>query len=345
MDSDFLTANENTEAMSWLYELENTDLSHYMDERELEILLKHSKTTTFVAGELILQQGKKSEGIYILLNGTVLVNARLMGQGFTPIESLSAGHFLGEISFIEKGPCSTSYVAQDKVQCLFITSAYFDMLATYFPETKYKLLRAICKQICGRLKRMHDKVTSIITQSNMASLSFYGRVVQTLNQPKQITFEEHGINCDFLKNKALFQAFSKEELSELAEHSLLLEAPKNCKLIYEGESTASCYIVVHGAVQSCIMKDNKLAKLSVIGPATLFSSIACINEDPASTVSFISCEQSILLKLSEEKLKFIENNNPTLWYKLFDLICGSLVALQKSIDKLDVRLHIEAYNR
>lgn len=335
---------DNQDAMAKLPELEETDLTNYLDRQELEILLKNSQILSFSTGELILQQGKKIEGIYIIISGNVAVSARLMGQGGTNIEVLKAGNFLNEISFIEKGPSPTSYIANNEVQCLFISSVYFEMFSLYFPETKYKILYAITKQICARLKKMHGKVTTLITQSEMPSLSFLGRVVHSLNQPKQVVSINESI-LERLQKKTLFKSFTKEEVNELFQHTVLLEAAKNCKLIHVGEKNASCYIVIQGAVQSSIMQDNKLAKLSVIGPGTLFASIACIDNDSSFTITFVTCEQAILLKISESELNSIRSNNPQLWYKLFDLICGSLVALEKSIDKLDVRLHIETYNR
>ncbi|MCC5015881.1 MULTISPECIES: cyclic nucleotide-binding domain-containing protein [unclassified Legionella] len=335
---------DNPETMAKLPELEETNLANYLDRQELEVLLNNGQIHSFSTGDVILQQGKKEEGIYIIISGNVVVSARSMGQGMTNIEVLKPGNFLNEISFIEKGASPTSYVASNNVQCLFINSVHFEMLSLYFSETKYKILYAITKQICSRLKAMHGKVTTLITQSEIPGLSFLGRVVDSLNQPKQVASINESM-LERLQKKSLFKSFSKDELHELFQHTVLLEAAKNCKLIHVGEKNASCYIVIQGAVQSSIMQDNKLAKLSVIGPGALFASIACIDNDSSFTITFVTCEQAILLKISESELDAIRNNNPRLWYKLFDLICISLVALEKSINKLDVRLHIETYNR
>lgn len=313
--------------------------------QELQMLMTHSLIISFKAGEIVLSQGKKTEGIYLILNGLINIRARIMGQGTTNIETLERGSFFGGLSFIENGPSMMSFIAKDEVQCLMITRTYFDLLSTCFPEIKYKLLKAISKQISDRLKRMHDKTVEFITSTDMTSLSFLGRVAHSLTLPKQISWAESGIELSQLHNKALFDNFSKDEINDLFSHALLLKAPKNCKLIYAGEKEAACYIVIQGAVQSSIMKDNKLAKLSVIGPATLFSSIACIDQESDFTITFITCEQAVLYKLSESDLNYFKQNKPELWYKLFTLICGSIVALGKSIDKLDIRLNVEIYNR
>lgn len=335
----------NNSNQSLLNNLETNELGKYLNQNELDILIKHSKIVDFSPGQTILKQGKKSEGIYIIIEGHATATARIMGQGVTTIETLKPGSFLGEIHFIEKRPCTTSVIATDHVQCLLFNSAYSELLSAYYPEIKYKLLNALSLQACNRLKRMHDKVTNFITQTNMVSLSFFGKVVHTFNQPRLISIEEAHLTKEQLAEKPLFKSFSQHELDDLFTHMELIEASKNCKLIHEGEKHASCYIVIHGAVQSSIVEDNKLAKLSVIGPGTLFAGVACVDSDSSYTITFSTCEQAILLKISDIALAYLKKEKPKLWYKLFNLICGSLVALEKSIDKLDIRLHIEAYNR
>ena len=83
----------------------------------------------------------------------------------------------------------------------------------------------------------------------------------------------------------------------------------------------------------------------MIGPVTLFASIACINQDANFTITFTTCEPAILFKLAQEDLDYFQQQQPKLWFKIFELICKSLVELEKSMDKLDIRLNIEKYNR
>ncbi|CEK10082.1 Crp/Fnr family transcriptional regulator [Legionella hackeliae] len=342
VDSGFLDAN-NAHIKSLLNQLEVSNLGQYLNQDELAILIKHSKIINFLPGEVILKQGKQATGIYVIIEGQVTTTARVMGQGITTIESLGPGSFLGEICFIEKIPCPTSAVADAQVRCLLINETYFELLSAYYPEIKYKLLDALSRQVCGRLRRMHDKVTDYMTDSNMISLSFFGKVAYTFNQPKALPLEENLRNT--LLETPPFNLFTKDEQQELFNNMELIEASKNCKLIYQGKQQPICYIVIKGAVQSSMVHDNKQAKLSVIGPGTLFAGVACIDNDSSYTVTFSTCEQALLLKITDTSLKHFQEEHPSLWYKLFTLICASLVALEKSIDKLDIRLHIETYNR
>lgn len=325
--------------------LENSILGKYLTREELENLLSHSKIINFAPGEIILQQGKESPGIFTIIDGTVLVTAKLLGEGFTQLETLEPGKFMGEVSFIAGIPNPTSKIANTHVRCLLITKTYFEFLAAYSPQTKYKIFTAISKQVSERLKKLHDKITQFISTSDMSTKSLFGDIIQSLTKPTEIKIEEAGITSMRLEQLLLFSHFTKDDVDELLNHAVLIKAPKNCTIIRKDEKNASCYIVIQGAVQSSIMHANKVAKLSVIGPETLFAGIACVDRNSNFNITFVTCELAVLLRISEEDLEFLQNNKPKLWYKIFDLICKSLVALEKSVDKLDIRLNIETYNR
>lgn len=325
--------------------LKSSVLCKYLNDEEINMLLTHNKIVAFNPGDFIIQQGKKIDELYIIVDGTVMMTARIMGQGAVNIETLKAGGFFGEISFIEKGPCARSGVAKTKVDCLVIKKTHFNYLAEYLPEVKYKMLTALTEYVCNRLKRVHDKVLSFISDSDMVTVSFFGKIIQSLTQPHKIAFAEHSAYKTKLLKDPLFSFCSQEETAELFNHSILFDAPKNCMLMQGRENKATCYIVIQGAVQTSIMKNNKIAKLSIIGSGKFIANIACVNSDPSYTITFTTCERTILLKIPEAELLYFRQYNKEFWYKLFDLICESLVILGKSLDKLDIRLHIETYNR
>ncbi|QMT59777.1 cyclic nucleotide-binding domain-containing protein [Legionella sp. PC997] len=320
-------------------------LGDFLDQYELDLLMKHSQIASFESGEILLHQGEIINNVYVILKGTILVSAQIMGRGVTNLETLHGGQLLTTIGLNEPCPCPTSFIATSPGLYLIISKRYVELLSLDYPETKYKLLLVIAQQTCNRLKIIHDVVTSFISNSDMTSLSFFERVIYSLNQPKKIIFGEKGIDQALIQNISSLKSLTKEETHLLCTHFIILDAPKNSTLISEGEKSACCYLVLYGAIQSCIIKNNKLAKLSVIGPGTFLASIGCIENITSFNFTYITCEHTILCKLPETALQLIKNNHPQLWYKLFYLICTSFTSLKKSIDKLDIRLHIENYNR
>lgn len=324
----------------------DTRLNLYLEPFALEKILKRSSIIFFSAGDVILLQGIKSEGLYIIINGSAIVTAKVLGEGIIQLATLGKGNFLGEISVIENGPCATSVIAETDVQCLFIKSTYFDMLSLFFPKTKYQLTQAIADEICHRLKAIHSKITTEMDESLMAKTeSLFGSVIKSIKKPSQLSFEQIENHLKPLERTPLFESFNHTEFAELLQYSELIQAPKQCTLIQEGEKNKSIYIILRGAVQSSIIHQNKVAKLTIFSPLTLFAGMTSIDSQSVTIINYTTCERAILLKISEESLTAIQENNITLWYKIFDLICRAFVALQRAADKLDIRLHSELYNR
>ena len=193
---------------------------------------------------------------------------------------------------------------------------------------------------------MHDKVVQHILMSDMTTTSIFGKIISTLSVPTEIQKKEAFLeNLTPSHKQAPFHLFNTEELDILFKNGSFIRASKNCILVHAEEKTPACFVVLKGAVQSRIVQNGKAARLSTIGPGTLFASVACVDQKASFTVTFTTCEAAILFKLPEPALALMKKNHPGLWFRLFDLICCSLIALEKSVDKLDVRLGVEAYNR
>ena len=327
-------------------ELSRKKIANYLSKEQFELLLRQCQVLMFKPSSLIVKQGTLPQGVYLILNGEVEICARVLGEGNTKIDTLGPSGLIGGISFIDKAPSPISAIAQKKVTCLYISLVYFDFLNAIEPDAKYQIIKAINYQLCKNMKRTHDQAVKYINRSDMVGLSFIGRALNTVTEPCILhTMGEENDYLMTLSQSPILKIFTDDEKAELLQHSEFIKAPKNCILIEESDKTASSYIVLHGAVQSSILQNDKLAKLSVIGPGSLFAGIGCIDKRSKFTISFITCETSILFKLREQHLTHLKKNRPLLWYKLFSLISQSLVALGKSVNKLDVRLHIETYNR
>jgi CRP/FNR family cyclic AMP-dependent transcriptional regulator len=337
-----MTATQTTALAQALYDGE---LSNFLSREELEMLFQRNEVKTFMPGEVILQQGKQYDGFFIIITGEVTVSAKILGEGTLNLLTLKPGNIMGEVSYIEKRPCATSMIANSQVDCLFISHTYLELLSAYFSETRYKLSSAITVQVCASLKILHDRIITFMTDTDMTKKSFFGELIHSLTlKEKRLSLEEIGIDYKKLVATHPLNLFNEKELDVLMEHAALIEAPKNCVLIPANTKEKVCYIVLRGAVQSSITCNNKFAKLSIIGPECLFSSAGCSKGD-ALAVTFSTCENSILLKLTEDYLHDLEEHYPLLWHKLYELICRSVVALKKSTDKLQIRLNTELYNR
>lgn len=324
--------------------LTKTQPFKYLESHELDMIINFSRLLTIPDKGIILQQGKINEGMYIIVAGKAVMVARTLFKEAILLATLEPGGFVGEVSLIEKGISPASVIAVEEVQCLLISTSYFEMLAVFFPETKFRITKAITEEVCDLIKDLYDKICVFMAQITMHSRPFFSEMMRTFTKTKIITFEEAHIDLNQVRRIDFFQIFTDDEYADLLTHSVLVEANRQCNLIPAGEKNPVFYILLRGAVMTHINQHNKVAKLNVIGPMALFANMAFINQEPA-LVSYTACERSILLKITPEDLLVFKNNHIQLWYKMYYLICQSFVVLERSAGELNIRLNSEFYNR
>lgn len=315
----------------------------YLDHRELDMLLSYCEVISFSPNEKISQQGKICKGMYIIISGKAQVTVRVLGKDVIYPSVLEEGNFIGEISLINKEPAPVSVISSSESLCLLITRSYFDMLTIFFPETKYKISKAITEEVCQRLHALQGHITDLMEEPHMMKRSLISVVAQSLVRPESISFKEADVDINTVKNADFFKSFSEEECNELLMHGNIIRTSPNCVLIKENEGNQSSFVLLHGGVQVSIIYNNKIAKLEVLGPNQFVGSISSICDMP-SLISYTTCERAILLQISAEMMTVIQNNNIGLWFKIYDEICKSILLLEKAADKLRIRLLSEIYN-
>lgn len=315
----------------------------YLELHELDMLISYSKIVSFTTNQHILKQGKPTEGMYIILKGKALVSARVLGKGAINLATINQGNFVGEISAIEKVICTASVVALENVNCLLVTCTYFDMLTTFFPKVRYKIMRGITAAVCGRLQDAHKAIDQIMKKSDISPGLSFVQYIHSLAFPHRTSLKKIGLTHEVLKNSDFFRSFSAAEYDVFMQHAKVLKASKQCVLIHEGDKNSAYYIVLYGALQINITQGKKIAKLGVFGPVSLLGATDYIDHQPA-LFSFITCEKSVVLKIDNKSLDKIKNENVLLWYKIYDAICHSIIALENFSYKFYLRLNGEHYN-
>lgn len=322
-----------------------TTLGECLNELELNTLIVHSRIVRFSPGEFIVKQGKVLSGMYVIIQGTALATAKILGEAGTYIATLGKGNLAGEVSLIERSPSAISIIASTEVNCLLISDNYFSILDLIFPETKYKITWAIANEVGLRITNVYQRILNFLSQNEMVSRSIFTEIVKTLTKTAPLQLDQADVKIDGLEEASIFSHFNEENYNLLLKYVTFYKAPKNCVLIAENNHEQACYIVLRGAVQSSIVKNNKVAKLSVLGPMHLIANLSIINDKFNSTANYTTCERSVLLKISQKNILKIKETHRGLWFILFDLICKSYVGLEHAVDKLDIRLNSEFYNR
>ncbi len=315
----------------------------YLDAKELNMIKPYCNAVRFKDGNVIISQGKRSDAMYIILTGEALILVRLLGEKTIDLSVLERGNFFGEVSLIQKAPATATVIAKTELNCLQLTTTYFDILEKNFPNIRYKITRAITDEICARLKNLHQKITTILETKVMTKSSYLTKN-DSPSGIHETTFDDIHLDRNNLKGIPFFKKFDDSEFNLLIQNSQIFNVDPYKTLIKENDSEDVLYIILRGAVQLSVIVQNKISKLHVLSPVRLFGNMTLINKTP-SLINYSSCERVILLKINQEHLKIIQKNYITLWEKLFDYLCESFIDHERAANKLLIRLNSESYNR
>ncbi|MEO7245909.1 MAG: Crp/Fnr family transcriptional regulator [Rubrivivax sp.] len=124
----------------------------------------------FRRGELVVEQGRKSNALFILLNGRARVlTADARGREVI-LAVLESGDYVGEMSLIDNEPHSATVRAEVQTDMLVLQRTDF---ARCLPENS-TLSYAILRGLVRRLRNADRQIESL------ALLDVYGRVARTL---------------------------------------------------------------------------------------------------------------------------------------------------------------------
>ncbi|MEX2118386.1 MAG: cyclic nucleotide-binding domain-containing protein [Pirellulales bacterium] len=137
-----------------------------LSESECRQLAETAATVEFAAGQEVLEQGRRSQQLWVLLEGTCEVIKRLPGGERAPepivLATLAPYSNFGEMSFFHSAPHSASVRAKTRVKLLLIERSDFDALVSGEASAACKLAINTVASLAERLRRMDDWVAELL---------------------------------------------------------------------------------------------------------------------------------------------------------------------------------------
>ncbi|MGA8513655.1 MAG: Crp/Fnr family transcriptional regulator [Burkholderiaceae bacterium] len=124
----------------------------------------------FKRGELVVEQGKKTNALFIILTGRARVLTTDSRGREVILANLSPGDYIGEMSLIDNEPHSASVRAEIQTDVLMLGRVEF---ARCLPENT-SMAYAVMKGLVQRLRHADRKIESL------ALMDVYGRVARAL---------------------------------------------------------------------------------------------------------------------------------------------------------------------
>lgn len=124
----------------------------------------------FKRGEALVEQGQKSNALFILLTGRARVMTSDSRGREVILATLAQGDYLGEMSIIDNEPHSATVCAEVQTDVLMLGRAEFARCLTENASMSLVVMRGLVK----RLRHADRKIESL------ALLDVYGRVAHAL---------------------------------------------------------------------------------------------------------------------------------------------------------------------
>jgi CRP/FNR family transcriptional regulator, cyclic AMP receptor protein len=121
-----------------------------LDERSLQAIAMLARTMDAPAGHVLMHEGEPGESFFVIVDGSVRVE-----QAGSPVRTMIAGGFLGEVALLEHGPRTATATCVSDCRLLSLGHFEFDRLMSTFPDIRTRVLAAMARRVRGSEHEAH----------------------------------------------------------------------------------------------------------------------------------------------------------------------------------------------
>jgi CRP/FNR family cyclic AMP-dependent transcriptional regulator len=144
-------------------------------------LTSRGNPRTYQRGEVLFEEGTRSDALYILLSGELKVFTRGDNGRELVYNVMRAGEFFGEL-FLDGGPRSASVKAVTTSICVVVGRDQFREFMAKYPE----FAECLVLKLIGRVRHATEQLRSV------ALKDVYGRVATLLHE---LAIDDNGVRC------------------------------------------------------------------------------------------------------------------------------------------------------
>jgi CRP-like cAMP-binding protein len=122
----------------------------YLTPNDWALIADKAVRKQFKAGETIVQQGKRTYGVYLLLKGTAVVQIPANDTSF----GISPGEVCGEISFLDELPATANVIAKEEVEAFYLDRPTLQSMFELFPHLGSRFFQSLASILSRRLREL-----------------------------------------------------------------------------------------------------------------------------------------------------------------------------------------------
>jgi CRP-like cAMP-binding protein len=122
----------------------------YLTANDWTLIADKATRMQFKAGDTIVQKGRKTQGVYLLLKGLAIVDI----PSQVLISPIGPGQVCGEISFLDDLPATANVTAKDAVEAYFLDRTILQHLFELFPHLGSRFYHSLASSLSRRLREL-----------------------------------------------------------------------------------------------------------------------------------------------------------------------------------------------
>lgn len=135
-----------------LRNLKNMVLFSGLSRREIRVVDGFMHERSFLAREIVFDEGEQGEAFYVVLEGQVLICRQ--GALDAPLATLGPGSFFGELALLDDAPRSAQARAQDNCKLLVLFRGDFLGLMQSHGLIASKIAVQLARHLASRVRNM-----------------------------------------------------------------------------------------------------------------------------------------------------------------------------------------------
>lgn len=125
----------------------------YLTANDWALISDKATRMQFKAGEQFVHRGKRTHGVYLLIQGTASVQIAGHGRAW----EIGPGEVCGEISLLDELPATADVVASEAVLAYYLDRPTLQSLFELFPHLGSRFYRSLASILSRRLRELIDR--------------------------------------------------------------------------------------------------------------------------------------------------------------------------------------------
>lgn len=136
-----------------------------LEDGEIQRVAEVCKEQSFKFGQTIFKEGEPGNRLYIISSGDVRISRLVPGSGEEALTVLKPGACFGEMAVFDRSERSTDAIANTDCTLITITRADFEMLLDFNRDIAHKVLWAVVRLLCARLRTSNENLRAFMAMS------------------------------------------------------------------------------------------------------------------------------------------------------------------------------------